>query len=1250
MLQDAAPRGLQEKMRAAQSQIDGERKPVTILFADIVGSTTIAESLDPEEWREIVAGAHQRVGEAIYRYEGTIAQLLGDGLLAFFGAPITHEDDPIRAVHAALDIQDAIVEYEHELESIVDHFQMRIGINSGTVVIGDIGTDLHVEYLAIGDAVNIAARLQSSAQPGKVLLSENSARLVSPVFELQDLGEIELKGKVESLSVFEVVKPKVEAESSRGIEGLQSPLIGREKEMLELQSAISSLAQGRGQIVALMGEAGIGKSRLLEEIRAFAVETLKNETGDSQPSSIRWLEGRSLSYGAGLSYWPITQLLLADLGLSDGDPEIRIKAALRRRIEELFGETTSEILPILFHLLGVKQREDDYSLIKNLDSETLKHQLLISLTKYFQRLAEENPSVLIFEDVHWADPSTLEALERILPLTDHVPLMVLMVMRINRDHGSWGMKMKAESDFAHRFSEIELKRLSSTESDELVDNILEVADLPTRIRGLIMARSDGNPFYLEEIIRNMIDDGIIIHEENAWRATQDITEVTIPETLHGVLLARIDRLEEDVRSTLQIASVIGKSFLYRLLESISQAELQLETHITKLQRADLVREKSRWPELEYIFKHSLTQEAAYDSLLIERRKKFHLQVGEAMEELFPDRLEEFYGLLAHHFEAAGVTEKALDYLLHAGDKARLEDALHEAIDYYQRALRITDETSNPSLAARTWLKLGLIHQMMFHFDEAREANEAAFTLQQSVASQISEEFVTQHVRDTSHLLTFAWHLLPATFDPGKAQWTHEHFILNNIFAGLAELDSESNVVPHISRSWEVLEGGKRYIFHLREDARWTDGTTITAHDFEWAWKRNLAPDTNSHTARFLDDVLDARSYRLGENPDPDSVGVRALNDTTLEVILERPTAYFIYVVTNTVSFPLPRIAIEKYGDAWWTPDNIVSNGAFTLEYFNEESIELKRNFSYFGEFPGNIDGVKSWFVQNFPASLSEYTAGRSNVVWDFASSKIPPDILPDEVRYPPYKLGTRLIAFNPLRPPMDDIRVRRAVAHGLDREKLMETWGFPLRTIPRGGLLPQGLAGHSPELGYEHDIEKARRLLAEAGYPNGKGFPVLNVTHYPAGKKAISEYKRQLKEGLGIETSFERVKELEPIEGSVGHLMSMGWAADYPDPDNFLHKSSIYLSLRQTGWEDSRYEKVINKAATITDRTQRLALYRQADKMLVNDEILVYPISYHGEASVVDLAKPWITNLHRDNLGNVRFRDITFEKEHEGLS
>ena len=640
-LQQAAPADLKEKIRSSSAQIEGERKPVTILFTDIVGSTALAEKLDPEEWKEIVSEAHRRVSQAVYQYEGTIAQLLGDGVLAFFGAPVTHEDDPIRAVHAALDIQAAIGKYAGELKGCLDGFQMRIGLNTGTVVVGSVGSDLHMEYLAVGDAVNLAARLQSAAQPGRVLISANTARHVKAAFDLQDLGDISLKGKAETVAVFEVVRSKAVPGSGRGFEELYSPLVGRACELGGLREALEALVKGHGQIVAIIGEAGIGKSRLVEEAR---------REGPGSQLEAHWIEGRSLSYGQTLSFWTITQLLSNDLGLSDGDPEVRVRAALKRRLNELFAGKEIEILPYLAQLLGVRLEGELAERVRQLDGETLKRQTLLSISQYFQRLAEKQPTVAVFEDLHWADSSSLEALEELLAVTDRAPLMLVLLARLEREHGSWRIKVRAETDFSHRYSEILLKPLSPKEQNRLVDNLLAISDLPESIRQLILAHAEGNPFYLEEIVRSLIDQGAILREGGKWQATRTLTDIIIPETLEGVLLSRIDRLQEDVRRTLQLASVIGKSFLYRLLEAIAQAEQQLDQHLAQLQRADLVREKSILPELEYMFKHSLTQEAAYNSLLLERRKEFHRRVGEALEGLFADRKEQYLGLLAHHFE------------------------------------------------------------------------------------------------------------------------------------------------------------------------------------------------------------------------------------------------------------------------------------------------------------------------------------------------------------------------------------------------------------------------------------------------------------------------------------------------------------------------------------------------------------------------------------------------------------------------
>jgi len=1241
-LRQAAPESLAQKILSTRGQIEGERKPVTILFTDIVGSTALAEKLDPEEWKEIVNGAHQRVSECVYRYEGTIAQLLGDGVLAFFGAPITHEDDPVRAVRAALDIQRAIADYARELHGYVENFQLRVGINTGTVVVGAVGSDLRMEYLAIGDAVNLAARLQAAAQPGKALVSEATARLVKAAFELCDLGEIAVKGKREPVRVFEVAEAKPVPQSGRGIEGLSAPLVGREQELRKLGEALASLVDGRGQIVAVMGEAGIGKSRLVEEARKVTSDewqvTRETPTPDTRHTA-HWLEGRALSYGQTLSFWAITQLLKADLGLSDADPEPKIRVALRRRVNALFGERAGDVLPYLAHLLGVKLEGELAERVRVLDGETLKRQVLLSINAYLARLAEQQPTVLVCEDAHWADPSTLDALEALLPLTDRAPLMILMLMRLERECGAWRVKLKAETEFAHRYTEIALAPLSPAESEQLVNNLLEIADLPGSVRQLMLERSEGNPFYLEEVIRSLIEQGALVHgNDGHWRAQSLISSLQIPETLQGVLLARIDRLEDEVRRTLQLASVIGKSFLYRLLEAIAEAEQQLDAQLAQLQRADLVREKTRRPELEYIFKHSLTQQAAYNSLLIERRREFHRRVANALERLFADRREEFYGLLAHHFDAAGEREKAVEYLLQVGDKTRWEDALEEARGYYRRAVDLLTELGDPARAARTWLKIGLVHHANFEFDAAHQANENAFALERQARSQPTQpraDIVPPRALRVALVLDQV-----ATLDPGKLTTSLEYVTAASIFAGLAEYDAETNVVPHVARSWQVLDGGTRYLFHLRDDVRWTDGTPVTAMDFEWAWKRNLAPATDSDMARMFDPVVGARDYREGRTRDPNSVGVRALDPLTLEVRLAMPIAYFIYLMAMPGTFPLPRAVVERYGDDWWKPEHIVSNGAYRLTRLDAGHTALARNPNYFGEVPGNLDQVGWRMMVPRAECIREFQEGRIDIFPNALPAEIPADIPPSQ-RFDRPSLSTFGLVLLPNQPPLNDARVRRALVLGLDRTRLARSLNASAAAGARGGLVPPGMSGHSPEIGLGYDPKAAQRLLAEAGYPDGKGIPRLRM-HYYRYAPGMDMIARQWQENLGIAVDLIGMSlgfSRKPFDS---HILGIGWIADYPDPDNFLRQSNFCAALTTAGWRDARYTELIEQAAITPDRARRMAMYREADHILTAAQVLVAPLSY-GSWGLLDLVKPWVKNYKPNALGMFHFKDITLE-------
>lgn len=1223
--------------RAAKSD---ERRPVTILFTDIVGSTAHAEKLDPEVWKEIVNGAHRRVTDAVSRYDGTVAQLLGDGVLAFFGAPHAHEDDPARAVRAGLEIQRAMAEYARELQGIVETFQMRVGIHTGDVVVGQVGSAEHAEYLAVGDAVNLAARLQSAAQPGTVLISETTARLVQATIELRDLGAISVKGKTEPVPVFEVVAPRADFHSGRGIAGLSSPLVGRERELNQLRGALNELRAGLGQIVFVLGEAGIGKSRLVEE-------STRLETGDwrkSPVSDLHWLEGRALSYGQSLSFWCIRQLLQNDLGIADGEHEIKIRVALRKRVQELFADKSDEVLPYLAQLLGVKLEGDAAERVTGFDGETLKRQILISIAEYFAKLAQIQPTVLVLEDLHWADSSSLDALERLLRVTERAPLMLVVLMRAETDKSAWRLRDLAAREYRRRFHEIELEPLTLTDANALVNNLLAIAELPDQVRQVILERAEGNPLFLEEILRALMEQGTIARDEhNHWYAKSPVSNLHLPDTLQALLLARIDRLEDDVKRTLQLASVIGRSFLFRLLEAISDAERELDWHLAQLERADLVHEKTRLPELEYMFKHSLTQEAAYESLVHERRREFHRRVANALETLFAERQEEFLGLLGYHFDRAGEKEKAIDYLLRAGDKTRLSDAHVEAIQFYERARDLLLETGDLERAAKTWLKLGLIYLEDFQYEDAHQANEAAFAMEQKAHRQPRAARTPE--RTDEPLRVFRWSREPeyTTLDPGKPLSVWEAQIVGTIFAGLVEFDADLNIVPHAARSWQILEGGTRYLFHLRDDVYWTDGTRMTAHDFEWTWKRNLAPNTNSPDAEVLDGVAGARDFRQGRSSDSSHVGVRAIDNVTLEVRLVEPLAYFLYVMTHSVTFPLPRRVVEQHGEEWWKPAQVVSNGAFRLLEYSPDHLTLEKNPTYFGEFPGNLDRIEWWQTTNPVERLEEYLENK--VDWcqlSWADSPPNPiELVPAQEQRPLRALGITYLLLPPHPPVLDDVRVRRALLYALDRQRLFEVFRRPGLRPTSGGVVPQGIAGYSPELGLPFDITQAQHLLKEAGYAKGQAFPPLILASM-WGSRLEREMVRQWHEHLGIDISIQDAALMgrTTLERSIGIF---GWSADYPDPNNFLRDSRAIALLRHVGWHNQRFELLVAQAASTTDRAKRMAMYREVDRILVDDDAVIYPITYHGNEGNIELVKPWVKDLKPNHLGDVLYKNVRLE-------
>ncbi|HEX9616545.1 MAG TPA: adenylate/guanylate cyclase domain-containing protein, partial [Anaerolineales bacterium] len=720
------PAELAAKLDAARSDgsMEGERRVVTMLFSDVRGSTAAAAQLDPEEWKGIMNGVYERMIRPVYRYEGTIARLMGDAILAFFGAPIAHEDDPQRAILAGLEIVAAIPPYRQEVQERwgVD-IDVRVGVNTGTVVVGKMGTDQFMEYAAVGDAINIAARMEQTARPGTVQITEDTYRLAAPLFDFEDLGGIAVKGKEEPVHSYRVLAAKAVPGRLRGLEGhgIQSPLVGRDEEFARARAAIQRLFDGDGGILAVIGEAGLGKSRLMAELRRYEVRN----------SEIRWLEGYALSFGRSISYWPFQEMLRDYAGISETDTDEEAWRKFASRVEALFGDESMDILPYLASLISLEVRGDYVERVKYLDAETMGQQVFRASRRFFERLARQRPLLLFFDDLHWLDESSARLIEHLLPLVRRESLLIAATARPEPDTAAAALRKAAASDFAEAYEEIALAPLTAGDSAQLVDNLLAIDNLPGALRQTITQKADGNPFFLEEIIRSLIDGGAIAQDQDSgrWRATEGIHEVIIPDTLQGVIMARIDRLDDEVKQVLGAASVIGRSFFYRVLKAIQAAGEALDQHLEELRQVELIRELQSTPELEYIFRHAIAQEVTYENLLLQRRRELHSRVGEAIERLFADRLDEFYGLLAYHFTRAEKWEKAQDYLFKAGDQAGTIAADREALVNYRQALqayeRAFGDRWDPAQHAdierkigQTLLRLGDLVGGLDHLEEA----------------------------------------------------------------------------------------------------------------------------------------------------------------------------------------------------------------------------------------------------------------------------------------------------------------------------------------------------------------------------------------------------------------------------------------------------------------------------------------------------------------------------------------------------
>jgi class 3 adenylate cyclase/tetratricopeptide (TPR) repeat protein len=659
------PQYLAEKILTSRSVLEGERKQVTILFADLKGSTKLIADLDPEAARQLLDPALYHMMEAVHRFEGTVNQVLGDGIMALFGAPLAHEDHALRACYAALAMQEALRRYGEEVRrSHGLEMHMRVGLNSGEVVVRTISNDLHMDYSAVGQTTHLAARMEQLAPPGGIRLTAATLRLVEGLVQVQALGRFPVKGLPEPVEVFELtgasaIHRRLQAVAARGL----THFVGRQHELETLRQALERAAAGHGQIVAIVGDAGVGKSRLVYEFTQVDV-----------PRPWLVLEGASVSYGKATPYFPVLDLLRRYMHLEERDEARNIRAKVTGHVLTL-DATLQDIIPALLALLDVAP--DDSPFLK-LDPAQRRQRTLDALKRLLLRESQVQPLLLVFEDLHWIDAETQALLDSLVGSLPTARLLLLVNYRPEYQH-VWGSKTY--------YAQLRLDPLSPASAAEVLAALLGDAPSLAPLTQLLMARTEGNPFFLEESVRTLVETGILVGERGAYRLVQAPSTIQVPATVQAVLAARIDRLPLEEKTLLQTAAAIGTEVPVPLLQAIAELpEAALYRGLAHLQATEFLYETRLFPEQVCAFKHALTHEVAYGSLLHERRRVLHTRIVEALEKMVSNRVAEQVERLAHHALRGEVWEKALGYCRQAGAKAFTASAYREAVGYWEQAL------------------------------------------------------------------------------------------------------------------------------------------------------------------------------------------------------------------------------------------------------------------------------------------------------------------------------------------------------------------------------------------------------------------------------------------------------------------------------------------------------------------------------------------------------------------------------------
>ncbi len=1059
------------------------------------------------------------------------------------------------------------------------------------------------------------------------------------------------------------------------LEGLKKPapvFVGRETELAALDRYLGRAMQGHIQVVFVSGEAGSGKSALLQEFVRRSVNAYPD-------LAVGWGLCNAF-FGQGVPYSPFRDVLNMLTGgfeslytngtISDFQAN-HLRATFPLAIQSLVEQgpdlinsflSSSTLATRIATILPEKQNwgqgiqeypAQELTFTENQEKLPLFEQY----TRVLHSIANQHPLLILLDDLQWMDPGTGQLFFHLVRRLQDARILIagayrtqeVAIGRNGERHPLEPLLNELQSNFGE--IRIDLDQVSETSGRDFVYAFLDTEpnQLDESFRQELYRRTHGNPLFIIQILRNLQERGeIITDEQGQWKTSTSLNWNTLSPEVEGVIGERIGRLDRELQELLLAASVEGEQFTVQVLEQLQGTPeriilRQLSRELGKRHR--LVQELEETSVggrrlVRFRFVHSIIQQYLYRQLGTAECSVLHKEIAETLEMLYQEDIAAVTVPLAHHYCEAGVKPKATEYLLQAGDQARALHAHKEAIGHYLKALEYLKEMGATEQAARTLMKLYLSYHSSFDFQHAQQVLQEYNALWQ----QMDGCNVDRHIPQAQNPYRLS-NLKNPNFDPALCDCLFDIEWINELFCGLAEWSEDRNVIPMAAKHWVVLEEGRKYVFYLRQDLLWSDGKPVTAGDFEFAIKRVLNPATQAYSANILYDIRGAKDFHQGRVESSESVGITAIDPFTLVIELEEPCGYFPYLLGDPILFAVPKHVVEREGNAWTEPGRIVTNGAFQLDSWDQSSgktIHFSRNPHYSGNYKGNVEHVALSSYQNELDMYHAFVAGKL----DRVEFLIPP-MKQDELKHY-QELGQLNVSTLPFvdaiyfvadKPPFNNPNLRRAFALATDRKKLA---GEIQNQIPAtGGYIPPELPGHSPDIGLPYDPKEARRLLDAAGYPQGRGFPQVNMLLGLVGLKkgddlVFTSLHEMWKENLGItiQNCWNDSDKMEFETCQNFHFFFVGWLADYPDPASFLQTN--YL-IEQSHWQSPKYEALVEEGRRTLDHGQRMNLYRQADRILM-EEAVILPLFY---GHIYELRQPWVQKSTGSSIYSPKWKDIT---------